>query len=94
MVRYRIQLASASTLARPEEGTAVSIYTQTSSHIDSDATQWLSPAEICRELQIPLQTFYQWRSRGVGPHAYRIGKHLRVSQEDFEAWLSLRSDPE
>jgi excisionase family DNA binding protein len=55
---------------------------------------WLTPTEICSELQIPLQTFYQWRSRGVGPHAYRIGKHLRVSQTDFEAWLSLRSDPE
>lgn len=72
----------------------MSIYTQNSSRIDSDTTHWLSPTEICRELQIPLQTFYQWRSRGVGPHAYRIGKHLRVSQADFEAWLSLRSDPE
>ena len=53
----------------------------------------LTPAEICHERQIPLQTFYQWRSRGVGPHAYRIGKHLRVSRADFEAWLVLRSDP-
>lgn len=72
----------------------MSINTQNNSRIDSPTTQWLSPTEICRELQIPLQTFYQWRSRGVGPHAYRIGKHLRVSQADFEAWLSLRSDPE
>lgn len=72
----------------------MSIDTQSSSRTNSDTTHWLSPTEICRELQIPLQTFYQWRSRGVGPHAYRIGKHLRVSQADFEAWLSLRSDPE
>lgn len=56
--------------------------------------EWLTPKEICTLLQIPEQTFYQWRSRGVGPHAYRIGKHLRISQTDFEAWLSLRSDPE
>lgn len=55
--------------------------------------EWLTPTEICHELQIPLQTFYQWRSRGVGPDAYRIGKHLRVSKADFEAWLLLRSDP-
>ncbi|PYI39516.1 excisionase [Arthrobacter psychrolactophilus] len=55
--------------------------------------EWLTPSEICHELQIPLQTFYQWRSRGVGPHAYRIGKHLRVSRADFESWLELRSDP-
>ena len=71
----------------------MSISTQHSGRIDSDTTQWLSPTEICRELQIPLQTFYQWRAKGIGPHAYRIGRHLRVSQEDFEAWLSLRSDP-
>lgn len=56
--------------------------------------EWLTPQEICQQLQIPLQTFYQWRARGVGPHAYRIGKHLRVSQSDYETWLSLQSDPE
>lgn len=72
----------------------MSIYTQNSSHTDPNTTQWLTPTDICRELQIPLQTFYQWRSRGVGPHAYRIGKHLRVSQADYETWLSLQSDPE
>lgn len=72
----------------------MSISTQSSRHINSNTTEWLSPTEICEQLHIPLQTFYQWRSRGVGPHAYRIGKHLRVSQADFEAWLSLRSDPE
>lgn len=72
----------------------MSIYTQNSSPTDSNTTQWLTPTDICRELQIPLQTFYQWRSRGVGPPAYRIGKHLRVSQADYETWLSLQSDPE
>lgn len=71
----------------------MSISTQNSRHIDSDTTQWLSPTEICSKLHIPLQTFYQWRAKGIGPHAYRIGRHLRVSKEDFEAWLSLRSDP-
>ncbi|NVM96128.1 helix-turn-helix domain-containing protein [Arthrobacter wenxiniae] len=55
--------------------------------------EWLTPKEICTLLQIPEQTFYQWRAKGVGPHAYRIGRHLRISRADFEAWLSLRSDP-
>ena len=71
----------------------MTIYTQHSSRSDSEATEWLSPTEICHDLQIPLQTFYQWRAKGIGPHAYRIGRHLRVSKADFEAWLSLRSDP-
>nr|WP_113719343.1 helix-turn-helix domain-containing protein [Arthrobacter dokdonellae] len=53
----------------------------------------MSPKEICHELQIPEQTFYQWRSRGVGPHAYRIGRHLRITRSDLDAWLAQRSDP-
>jgi excisionase family DNA binding protein len=54
--------------------------------------EWLSPTEICRELQIPLPTFYQWRSRGIGPHAYKIGRHVRVSRTDLDAWISLQSE--
>ena len=34
---------------------------------------WLTPKEICAQLQIPEQTFYQWRAKHVGPPAYRIG---------------------
>lgn len=71
----------------------MSVHTQSVSHTESGTNQWLSPTEICSELQIPLQTFYQWRAKGIGPHAYRIGRHLRVSKDDFEAWLTLRSDP-
>lgn len=71
----------------------MTIYAHHSSRTDSEAAEWLSPAEICHELQIPLQTFYQWRAKGIGPHAYRIGRHLRVSRTDFDAWLALRSDP-
>lgn len=56
------------------------------------AEEWLSPTEICRELQIPLPTFYQWRSRGIGPHAYKIGRHVRVSRADLNAWISLQSE--
>lgn len=59
---------------------------------DTDVTEWLSPTEICRELQVPLPTFYQWRSRGIGPHAYKIGRHVRVSRADLNAWISLRSE--
>ena len=58
----------------------------------ADVTEWLSPTEICRELQVPLPTFYQWRSRGIGPHAYKIGRHVRVSRTDLDAWISLQSE--
>ncbi|MHA7271436.1 helix-turn-helix domain-containing protein [Arthrobacter sp. HLT1-20] len=54
--------------------------------------EWLTPKEICSLLQIPEQTFYQWRAKGVGPHAYRIGRHLRVTRKDLNAWLAQRSE--
>ncbi len=56
------------------------------------AGRWLSPNDICRELQIPLQTFYQWRAKRIGPPAYRFGRHLRIDRHDFNDWLRLHID--
>lgn len=57
----------------------------TTSH---DAHRWLSPQEVCDELRIPKQTFYQWRARHVAPPAYSFGKLLRIDRTEFEEWLS------
>ncbi|WP_051388789.1 helix-turn-helix domain-containing protein [Arthrobacter sp. 35W] len=54
--------------------------------------QWLTPKDICRLLQIPEQTFYQWRVKHTGPRAHRIGRHLRISRADFNAWLASTED--
>ncbi|WP_442778688.1 helix-turn-helix domain-containing protein [Arthrobacter sp. AQ5-05] len=51
-------------------------------------SRWLSPQEVCDELRIPKQTFYQWRARHVAPPAYRFGKLLRIDRAEFEAWLA------
>ncbi|WP_113718148.1 helix-turn-helix domain-containing protein [Arthrobacter dokdonensis] len=53
----------------------------------------MTPKEICHELQIPEQTFYQWRVKHAGPRAHRIGRHLRISLTDFNAWLATTEDP-
>lgn len=52
-----------------------------------DVHRWLSPQEVCDELRIPKQTFYQWRARHVAPPAYRFGKLLRIDRAEFEEWL-------
>lgn len=65
---------------------------ESNSSNDAPAEQWLTPKEICAQLQIPEQTFYQWRAKNVGPKAYRIGRHLRISRTDFAAWLSLHAE--
>jgi len=41
---------------------------------------------------IPERSIYNWRQRGEGPPAYRIGKHLRYRRSDVEAWLDGRRD--
>jgi excisionase family DNA binding protein len=54
------------------------------------AEEWLTPRDICNQLHIPEQTFYQWRVKHLGPRAYRIGRHLRISRSDFDVWLASR----
>ena len=36
---------------------------------------------------VPVQTLYQWRTRSLGPRAFRVGKHLRYDPADVRAWL-------
>ncbi|GAB2708185.1 helix-turn-helix domain-containing protein [Arthrobacter bambusae] len=60
--------------------------------LETAEEQWLSPRDICAELHIPEQTFYQWRVKHIGPRAYRIGRHLRISRSDFNSWLSSHAE--
>ncbi|MDQ3326022.1 MAG: helix-turn-helix domain-containing protein [Actinomycetota bacterium] len=55
--------------------------------------EWLSLEQIADELGIPLRTLYAQRSKGIGPHGYRIGKHVRVRRSDLDAWLDRQADP-
>ncbi|PYI39513.1 excisionase [Arthrobacter psychrolactophilus] len=57
-----------------------------------EAHRWLSPQEVCDELRIPKQTFYQWRARHVAPPAYRFGKLLRIDRTEFDEWLSNHAE--
>ncbi|WP_284752625.1 helix-turn-helix domain-containing protein [Arthrobacter sp. efr-133-R2A-120] len=56
-------------------------------------TEWLSPAQLADELQIPLATIYIWRSRHKGPRGHKIGTHVRYSRADVAAWLETLADP-
>jgi len=56
--------------------------------------EWLSLEQIAEELGIPLRTLYAQRSRGIGPHGHRIGKHVRVRRNDLNTWVAEHADPE
>lgn len=54
----------------------------------------LKPAEVAEYLGVPKPTLYQWRHKGEGPPALRVGRHLRYRRSDVEAWLEAQaSDP-
>ena len=47
----------------------------------------LSADEVAEFLAIPVATLYQWRHKGCGPDAYRIGRHLRYDPSTVRTWL-------
>ncbi len=54
------------------------------------AREWWSVAELARVLEVPEKTLYAWRSRGDGPVAYKLGRHVRYRTRDVESWLATR----
>lgn len=56
----------------------------------SGAERLLTPDELSEWLHVPKQTVYRWRTRGGGPSAYRVGRHVRYAVSDVERWLQER----
>ncbi|MEA5457388.1 helix-turn-helix domain-containing protein [Sinomonas sp. JGH33] len=49
--------------------------------------------ELSAYLGVPVSTVYDWRARGLGPAAYRFGKHLKFAAADVTAWIEAQRDP-
>lgn len=47
--------------------------------------------DVATYLGVPLQTLYYWRTRGDGPTAYRIGKHLRFIPSEVQAYVKQQA---
>ncbi|HEY0640938.1 MAG TPA: helix-turn-helix domain-containing protein [Pseudonocardiaceae bacterium] len=43
-------------------------------------------------LKVPVQTIYQWRTKGYGPPGRRVGKHLRFRADAVRAWFDSQAD--
>ncbi|MEU6318227.1 helix-turn-helix domain-containing protein [Streptomyces sp. NPDC047009] len=55
--------------------------------------RFLTPVDVADLLGVPLETVYQWRRKRIGPHGFRVGRHLRYDPEDVRAWVaSLMED--
>jgi predicted DNA-binding transcriptional regulator AlpA len=44
--------------------------------------------DVSAFLAVPVGTLYQWRHRGLGPPAVRLGKHLRYQAAAVRAWVA------
>jgi excisionase family DNA binding protein len=44
--------------------------------------------DLAEYLGIPVQTIYQWRTKGYGPPGRRMGKHVRFRPDDVRAWVA------
>lgn len=53
----------------------------------------LDVKELAGYLHVPVSTLYDWRTRGVGPRAYRFGKHLKFAVSDVRDWIEQQHDP-
>ena len=58
-----------------------------------DLPPLLDIRELSEYLGVPVSTIYDWRSRGVGPRAYRFGKHLKFAVIDVTEWIEAQRDP-
>jgi len=58
-----------------------------------DLPPLLDIRELSAYLGVPVSTIYDWRSRGVGPRAYRFGKHLKFAIPDVTEWIEAQRDP-
>jgi excisionase family DNA binding protein len=55
-------------------------------------THLLSPADVAARLSVPVATPYTWRHRGEGPVFFRLGRHLRTTEADLDAWVRVQRE--
>lgn len=50
----------------------------------------LNPQQVAALLGVPVATLRQWRTHGIGPRGFRVGRHLRYRAADVEQWIADR----
>ncbi|SFS16457.1 transcriptional regulator, AlpA family [Microbacterium sp. cf046] len=50
-------------------------------------------SELAAHLKVSRQVIYDLRHNGQGPRGFHVGKELRYTVSEINAWLEQRSDP-
>jgi hypothetical protein len=53
---------------------------------EGEARLW-SPQETAAFLGVPVATLQKWRHLRVGPHAFKVGRHVRYDPTVVRRWL-------
>jgi len=48
----------------------------------------ISAQELSEFIGVPYKTLLDWRVKGYGPPAVKLGKHLRYLKADVDQWLA------
>jgi hypothetical protein len=43
--------------------------------------------DLAEFLSVPVKTLRQWRYLGIGPKAFKVGRHVRYDPEEVARWL-------
>ena len=57
----------------------------------SDTRRLATANEVAEYLQIPPKTLAEWRSNGTGPRYSKVGRYVRYTWPDVDAWLTSRA---
>lgn len=52
----------------------------------------LSVEDVADFLGVPVNTLYQWRHKGTGPTAFRVGRFLRYDPAEVRDWLKTNAE--
>lgn len=59
----------------------------------TDLPPYLSLQQFADHIGVPKKTVERWNQRGQGPVSTRLGKYVRISRADLDAWLMARREP-
>lgn len=60
--------------------------------VDDDQEPLWGVEEVAAYLQVPIKTLYEWRTKGYGPPAKRVGRHLRYKPAEVVTWYNRLGD--
>lgn len=52
----------------------------------------LSIEDLAKYLGVPVTTIYDWRVDGKGPCGLRVGRHVKFTQHDVQAWFDAHRE--